>query len=289
MEDLKAILDLMFNENETICVSDNKFSIHAIPLKTVLNGTDIPLVSPKSTIPTKVVNSDKLVFVALNPINGFRKDANCTSFRNFLIEMDTHEKNIQIEYIKRLGLLYSAMVWSGSKSVHTLISLSEDLPDQKTYRMLYKWILNIATLSDQALGNPSRSIRLPGVVRPETGNMQELIELKSRVKLDDFMAWLNKYPHLRPKDREERKDLTFQNDYDRLSSWCRNQFKNGIDFSNGRNKAYFGLACDLAKSGYGESETLEILEQYFVEEHDFKYSEFLTTIKSAHTYMANKG
>ena len=286
---IQQFLTLMFNESETVCVSDNKFSTHAIPLETVLNGIDIPLISPKSTVVIRTVNSDKLIFVALNPINGFRKDSGCYKFRNFLIEMDTHEKHIQIEYIKRLGIPYSGMVWSGSKSVHTLISLSEDLPDEKTYRMLYKWILSIATLSDQALGNPSRSIRLPGVIRPETNNMQELIELGSRVKLDDFMAWLNKYPHLRPKEREERKGLTSEKDYGRLSSWCRSQFKDGIDFSKGRNKTWFSLACDLAKSGYSETEAEEILGQYMVEEHDFKYKEFLTAIHSAFTYMANKG
>jgi hypothetical protein len=288
-EDGKKMLELMFRKEEYVCCSPDKFGYHSIPLENIYLD-QITLVSPNSKVPVKTVDSNKITLVALNPMGwGYRKDSNCSAFRNFLIEMDTHEKHIQVEYIKRLGIPYSAMVWSGSKSVHTLISLSEDLPDEKTYRMLYKWILKLATLSDQALGNPSRSIRLAGGTRPETGNTQELIELKSRVKLDNFMAYLNKYPHLRPKEREERKDLTFQNDYDKLSSWARSQLKDGIDFSKGRNKTYFGLACDLAKSGYSESETIEILEQYFVEEHDFKYREFLTAIKSAHTYMANKG
>jgi hypothetical protein len=288
-EDGKKMLELMYRKEERICCSPDKFGYHSIPLENMYLD-EITLVSPNSNIPIKKISTDKITLIALNPMGqGFRKDSNCAAFRNFLVEMDTHEKHIQIEYIKRLGIPYSAMVWSGSKSVHTLISLSEDLPDEKTYRMLYKWILSIATLSDQALGNPSRSIRLAGGIRPETDNIQELIEIGSRVKLDDFMAWLDKYPHLRPKEREERKDLTSENDYDRLSSWAKAQFRDGIDFSSGRNKAYFGLACDLAKSGYSEMETIEILEQYFVEENDFQYKEFLTVIRSAHTYMANKG
>jgi hypothetical protein len=142
---------------------------------------------------------------------------------------------------------------------------------------------------DENCKNSSRSVRIPGAIRPDTGKEQKLIHLGSRIKLDDFMAWLGKYPHLRPKEREERKSLTLNSDNDKFSEWASKQFRNGIDFSSGRNKTWFSLACDLAKSQYSETEVVEILERYFVEEHDFKYREFIATIKSAFTYMANKG
>ena len=155
--------------------------------------------------------------------------------------------------------------------------------------MLAEWAFSIGTLFDKNCKNPSRCVRIPGVIRPDTGKKQKLIQIGQRIKLDDFMAWLNQYPHLRPKEREERKNLTSENSYDRLSMWAKKQFKDGIDFSNGRNKGWFAIACDLAKSGYSQVETEDILIQYFAPEHDFKEKEFLTSIKSAFQYMVNKG
>jgi len=288
MEDLKTFLSLMFDPEDTVIVSDSKFSMHAVPLPMVFSG-EVTLVPSSQNMQIKKVKSDQLIFAALNPTKGFRKDSNCYKLRNFLVEMDNYERNAQIQYIKETGLPYSGMVWSGSKSVHTLVSLEEDTLSEKEYRILYKWMLNIVALSDQALGNPSRSIRLPGAIRAETGNIQELIELKTRIKLEDFMVWLNRYPDLRPKVKEHKKHLTNGFDYEKLSLWATAQFKNGIDFTNGRNRAFFNLSCDLYSSGLTEDEAVEVLNQYFIEEHDFREKEFLKTISQAYSFMANKG
>jgi hypothetical protein len=295
MEALKALLSLMFEPEDEICVSDCKGAYHSMPQATVFNG-EVPLVHPNQNKPIRKVKTSNLTMLCINAIKGWRRDEFVTSHRTFLWEIDVGSLASQMQYMQNIGLPYSASIFSGNKSIHFITVLDESI-DAKTWRMLNVWGLSIGTLFDQNpddhtldnnCKNPSRSVRIPAAIRPDTGKEQKLIELKSRVKLDDFMAYLNKYPHLRPKEREERKGLTSQKDYDRLSSWCRSQFKDGIDFSNGRNKTFFALGCDLAKSGYSENETIEILEQYFVEEHDFKYKEFLTAIKSAFTYMANK-
>jgi hypothetical protein len=288
MEDLKAILDLMFSPNETVCISDSKYATHAIPISSILGG-EVVLVSPNAKVPTKIVSVRKLTHLALNPIKGFRKDSTCTAFRTFLWECDLGSAKSQWDYVRKLEIPYSAAVFSGNKSIHFVTVLDQDI-DEKTYRLLFKWANAIGTLFDDQCGNPSRCVRVPGNVRPETGKVQKLIEIKEKVKLDDFMAWLNRYPDLRPKEQEEiKKDLTGEKDYDRLSRWATNQLKYGIDLSSGRNKAWFSLGCDLAKSGYSEDEAVEILEQYFQEEHDFKHREFLSAIKSGFGHMRNKG
>ena len=286
MEDLKALLNLMFEPEDEVAVSNSQWAYHSMPQYSVLSG-NVTLVSPNQKVPIQSVKTEELTLLCINALKGFRKDSAITTCRSFLWECDVGSLSSQIQYTRSLGTPTSLAVFSGNKSIHFGTVLEEPV-DIKTYRILYQWALNIGTLYDQNCKNPSRCIRIPGAIRPDTGREQKLVELGSRVKLDDFMAWLEKYPHLRPKEREERKDLTFQNDYDRLSKWARDQLKYGIDFSNGRNKTWFSLSCDLAKSGYSENEIEEILSQYLIEEHDFKYKEFLTAIKSAVSYMANK-
>lgn len=286
MKDFKALLDLMFLPDDTICVGDSHWAYHSMPVESVLSG-EVTLLSPNPKVKMKKVKSDKLTHLAINPVNGFRNDSNVYRIQNFLWEIDVGSLSSQLSYMRSIGLPYSAAVFSGNKSIHFVTVLDEPI-DIKTYRLLYAWALAVVTLCDKACKNPTRCVRIPGAVRPDTDRVQKLIEIKGKVKLDDFMAWLNQYEHLRPKERGERKGLTNEGDYEKLSPWARSQFRDGIDFSGGRNRAFFSLACDMFNSGYSEFEALEILEQYFVEEHDFKYKEFATTINSAYKYMANK-
>jgi hypothetical protein len=283
---LQSFFALMFNKEDSVCVSNSQFSYHSIPLSEILTGA-ITLISPNQEVPARKVECEHLILVSLNPIKGFRNDKNCYTFRNFLIELDNYDRDLQIGYIKKLGIPYSSIVWSGSKSAHVLISLSEDLTNEKIYRDIYKWMLNIASLSDQALGNPSRSIRIPGAIRPETGKEQELIEMGGRISHKELFDWLNQYEHLRPKARE-KKVLTGQGDFDRLSPWARWQLKKGIQFAKGRNATWYALAVDFAKAGYTEDQTTEILEKHFQEEHDFKEKEWLRTIRSGFEYVNNE-
>lgn len=288
MKDLKALLELMFEPGDEVAVSDCKGGYHSMPQSSVLSG-EVSLVHPEHNKPIRKVKTENLNMLCINAVKGWRRDEFVTCCRTFLFEIDVGSLSSQLQYVKALGLPYSSATYSGGKSIHFLTVLDQPI-DEKTWRLLFKWTCNIGTLLDDQNSNPTRSVRIPGAIRPDTGKEQKLIEMKSRVKLEDFMAWLEKYPHLRPKEREERKALTGDKDYDKLSPWCRKQFKDGIDFTKGsRNKTWFGLACDLAGSGYSEDETLEILEQYFVEEHDFKHKEFLITVSSGWKHKINKG
>ena len=205
----KQVLSLMFRPGETICVSPNQFGYHSIPLNNALNGPVVLVDTPDSVAKRKMnfddaierVDSDVPILCALNPIKGYREDLNCTSFRNFLVEMDTGSLQDQLAYVKQLGMPYSAAIFSGNKSIHFLLSLDQDLPSESVYRTISEWILSIVTLADQQTKNPSRSIRIPGAFR-EPGKQQQLLEFHGAVKLADLRDWLTKHPGAKPKERQ---------------------------------------------------------------------------------------
>src|SRR5271165_1222940 len=113
----------MFRPGETICVSHNKYAYHSLPLETALKDQVTLVPTLESCQKRKLewgpehfekVPSEKLLLVALNPIKGYRADENVLAYRNFLVEMDGYELKAQIDYMKRLGLPYSAIIFSGS-------------------------------------------------------------------------------------------------------------------------------------------------------------------------------
>jgi hypothetical protein len=272
----------MFRPGETICVSHNKYAYHSIPLENAFKDK-VTLVPTDEDRPNEIVSSDKLTLVALNPIKGFRSDENCTKYRSFMIEMDNYELKAQIEYIKRLGVPYSAIIFSGNKSMHFLISLDTDLPSEKVWRKFSEWILNVAALADDKTKNPSRGIRIPGGLRPE--GRQRLVEFHGAVKLTDLVEFLLKHPEAQPKEPEKR-ILNSDPNFNGIKDWCIDLLINGLKPDKGRNNQWYSIAYEFALSGYSEDATIELLGNYFTPERGFKEREWLITIKSAfkHAY-----
>lgn len=281
MKDLKRLLDLFYQPTDTICLSDSKFAYHAVPIASVLTG-EVTLVSPNTKVSNKTVKTEELTLLSINPVNGFRNDENVYRHQAFLFEIDVGNAKSQLDYVNSLGLPFSAAIWSGNKSIHFLTVLEEPV-DVKTYRILVQWALNIATLCDQNCKNPSRCVRIPGVIRPDTGKEQKLIEIRSKVSISNFLEWLNRYEHLKPKERQPKKHLTNEDSYANLSGWVRFMLKNKhIDFgTRGRNLTWFAIFSDFAIAGYTLEESEAILGNYFVEEHDFKFREWSRTAQSA--------
>lgn len=276
------LLSLMFIDGETICVSPNKYGYHSIPLENALNG-QVTLLSPDQSRSIEYCDSSELLFVALNPIYGQRQDINCKTYRNFLVEMDTGTIKEQIDHINSLGLPFSAAVFSGNKSCHFLISLDQDLPNEKVYRTFGEWILNIIPLADPNCKNPSRSIRVPGAIR-DNGNRQRLLKFNGKVKLTDLSAWLAKYKSLKPKGRTV-KPVSDSPSLDNVAPWVGKALIEGIDRSRGRNKVWFTIACEFAIAGFDFDDTLNKLLPYFHEERDFKEKEWQAAIKSGCKYI----
>lgn len=284
----KKLLKLMFNEGETVCPHPNKYSYHSMPLANAMDGK-ITLVSRDPEQPIRYCDSSKLLLIGINPIEGFREDDSVTKFRSFLWEIDVGTIPQQLAYFKQLNVPISAQVFSGSKSVHAITVLDEDLPDEKYWRMLNEWALNVMTLCDQNCKNPSRSVRIPGALR-EPGKKQRLISIGNRITLKDFMDWLAPYEHLRPIPKAKRVRSGDGNP-DRLSGWAKRQLDPngpGINFRKGRNQTWYALAMDFALAGYSEDQAIDMLGEHYEEERDFKEREWLRTIRSAYEKVEGK-
>jgi hypothetical protein len=273
------LLKTMFRDGETICVSDSKYGYHSIPLENAWKDP-VTLFSPNPEIKIQFVDSVNLNLVALNPIKGFREDLNCTAFRNFMVEMDMGPLAQQLQYIKASGMPYSAVIFSGSKSLHFLISLDTDLPNESIWRLFAEWTLNIVPLADPLTKNPSRSIRIPESYR-EPDKLQKLVEFHGPVKLDDFANWLRKWPSAKPVVSEKKKIKPGEFDKTKVKGWVIKALDKGIDRSKGRNAQWYAIACEFALAGYTEDGTMAILGDYFSPDRDFKEREWKTTIKSA--------
>ena len=279
----EKLLKLMFRPGETVCVSPNKYGYHSIPLENIFLE-NVTLVPPDAKYPIETCPSNELRLVALNPIKGFRQDNNCTAYRNFLIEMDVGPLPQQLAYIEKIGMPYSAAVFSGGKSLHFLISLDIDLPDQKTWRIIAEWILGIATAADQMTKNPSRSIRIPGPVRDQS--RQVMARYKGAVAFSELRKWLEAHPDQRPKPKV-KKQPSGKHDFNRIAPWVIKRLTEGLDPTKGRNGQWYAIAYEFALAGYSEDGTIEILSEYYSEDPDFKEKEWLTAIDSAFKHVHN--
>lgn len=267
------LLKILFNEGEEVYASPDKYSS-----KWNEDSQEWDIYRP--SVLTENIDMEKTVLLGINPIKGLkRSDENVTAFRSFLVEMDGMGLKQQQEYIKELGVPYSACVYSGNKSLHFAITLDQDLPDISYYRYLAKWILAAIPKADQATKNPSRAIRFPGVNRPG-GKRQTLIEVGERISLAKLRYFLSKHPEAMPKE-ERISDISYKkDDYLSLSTWVIMGLKNGFDFSIGRNNRWYSIAVEFGKSGFELDKTIGLLHPYFIPDSDFTTNEWMATLRS---------
>jgi len=261
----RQFLDLFFNEGEKICFSANKYAYPSEPQENL--------------------NDEATILVAINPIEGQRADGNVVSYRTFMIELDDMSLENQMEYVKRTEFPYSYCCFSGNKSLHFALVLDYDIPSDHIYRHTYQWILNIMEQADQQTKNPSRSIRFPNVMRPDSGKEQRLVHMGNRISLKTLSKWLNKYPHKAPKPLIRKKGRSAKANIQGVKTWAKNALKDGVHTMDGsRNKTWMSLGCEFALNGFDIDDTIYYLEGYFEEQVDFNEREWLTAVKSGWNY-----
>lgn len=276
-------LKALFNDGEQICVSPNKYAFSSIPQDVICESFSLESQNKDREIYT--VSEDDLLLVAMNPIKGDRSDRNCTALRTFLIEIDDDDIYDQKKYIEELKMPYTVCVFSGNKSLHYGITLSEDLPSEDMWRDVNEWILNIVTRADQQTKNPSRSIRFPGNKRTDGKQLvQQLLDIKSRVDLDVLFDWLDQWPDKNPRIKKARaraKMAIPEGNSTDLPSWMINNLNEGVGRKGSRNNEWFKIIATLAGRGYSEEGIMAALQFYFVPEHDFGLKEWGVIVKSA--------
>lgn len=279
----RQFLNLFFNPDEGVCVSHNKYAYHSVTQNSIYQN-QITLSSPNIKILPKKISIDEINLLTINPIVGFRNDNNITAFRSFLVELDEGSLAEQKSYIDSIKLPYSCCVFSGNKSLHFGIVLSQDLVDIYSWKTINNWILNILSKADQQTKNPSRNIRFPNNIRIDTGNKQSLVYLGQRISQAQLFGWLNQYPDLKPKQYKKPSNIVYSTlaTFSSLPSNIKEWLNDGVhNLSQGKNTRWFVIASVCADKGFSIEDTVGLLSVYFTPTPQFKEREWITTIKSA--------
>ncbi len=166
-------LQTLFDEGDKTCFA-------ASPYDTDINWCNLP----NRTYATP--------YFSINALQYTRTDANVVKHRTFLIEFDTMPVDDQLMYMEDLGVPYSAVVFSGNKSYHFFVALESPVSASE-YTQIARRLHLACPGADASTKNPSRLARLPGVIRPDTGALQEMCALYERIpnaKLLDLLPEL---------------------------------------------------------------------------------------------------
>ena len=191
-EEQKQFMEVMFNPGESVSVSSGKYSAHSIRQEDI-NGW-IEMRTPEKHFK---IHEDRIESICINPVDGWKRDENITEFRNFMFEFDDGPLEQQFKYVVDSGLPYSACVFSGNKSLHFALCMTQGY-SEVIWRYINQWILNILSAADQQNKSPSRALRFPGNVR-KGKKKQELLKLKGRVSQIQLDNWLVKHLDKKPK------------------------------------------------------------------------------------------
>lgn len=128
---------------------------------------------------------------ALN--KGRRASSNVICYRNFLIECDGIDLDSQIKHIKESGIPFSTAVFSGSKSIHLIVSLENPVATMAEYKTMWLRIAaafnGLHNYADSSTSDCARLSRIPNALR-DNGNIQELLKVTKRISDETIYSWL---------------------------------------------------------------------------------------------------
>lgn len=133
-------------------------------------------------------DSDLGAFIRINPLDGHGcADKNVTAFRWALVESDDIPLEKQNYIIKYLKLPVRALVYSGRRSLHAIVHIDANTPEEYKRRVVYMYdVLNRSGFApDPADKNPSRYSRMPGVYRL----FQKQCLIDHDIGEPDFLTW----------------------------------------------------------------------------------------------------
>jgi len=281
-ENSKRFLEILFNEGEHVYSAPFDYTS-----KRAEDGVGWEFHWPSR--PVEEVDMENTTLISINPLKGdVRNDDNVTAYRTFMVELDEGPLAEQKAYIETSGLPYSLCVFSGGKSLHYAITLSEDLPSYDIWHLYAEWILNTLPKADKNTKNPSRGIRFPEVQR-KGKKMQKLVEARGRISLNKLDAYLSQHPDKKPKPEKYEEFEFKRNHHAALAKWVLKGLKSGnFDMNKGRNATWFALGYEFAKCGYSKENTFEILEKYYSPEPTFKQAEWTACINNGYRTAAKK-
>lgn len=185
-----------------------------------------------------------------------RADCNVSVFRNILVEMDKVPLNQQWGVIRDCGMPFSTSVYSGNKSIHFVISLSDPCKDRAEYNELVRLVhMAVPAEIDPAVKNPSRLMRNADVMRTDNNKMQRLLEVRTRVSKKEVVSWAASLGIVPVK----KKPIIFYHTT-KLPAWVENMLATGVQ-SGERNTTAFKLACKMSGCSMRDDEIILRLMQ----------------------------
>jgi len=212
-------------------------------------------------------------FFVLNPLmpgaTNFKLDS-VAVLRNFLIEFDKKTLKAQEELVEgKLKLPFTTKTFSGSRSYHYVISLTEPLESLTDYWLVTELLMRVVGSDmDSQCRNANRLTRLPGAVRSDkNGAVQTLMEVRERVRLDDLLRWAaNVKPRaynewiIETEPRPRRQGAIQDEETEGLSYTATKLLDKGeYDERIGRHAALVKLAVELVYKNYPIDKVEELL------------------------------
>jgi hypothetical protein len=236
---MKSLLETLFDPGEMVCLSQSVYDCEVMPVE----------------VATSL--SAQFQYFSINPLKEWRSDKNCTAFRNFLIEFDTIALADQQALIRSKGVPFTSQVFSGGKSYHSIIALKDPV-ERHHYTRLARWLHAVLPLADKACQNPSRLSRMAGTVRDGTGKIQDLVELRGRVALDELTHWLAQSGVPEPIQVVYQTVDKFRGvkNLSGLTRRTREFLENGAA-PGSRHHSLFAVTCNLHRCGFNEAEIVE--------------------------------
>jgi len=227
---------ILFDQSESVCVANE--------------------VVETASQPIDQVDLSKQYF-CINALSGRRTDANVSVYRNFLLEFDQGTTDEQLELIWASKLPYSAITFSGNKSLHCIVSLEVPLINKFEYNSFVTQIYNRFPSCDKSCKNPSRLSRTPWATNAKTGKQQEPLELKSRVPNTELLNWLST-AHVAMLPNEHKQGIASLKKGQ--LAWATRQFLQHQAPAGEWHAAFYKVCIDFNEQGYSIEEAQSILE-----------------------------
>ena len=272
----KQFINTLFNEGEYACIG-HKFANQASQV-------------------ASLKYEDK-EYVTINPIKKgtTRSGNNVTAFRNFLFEIDkdfdnnTVSQKVQAELIHNSKMPWSTCTFSGSKSLHWILSLEEPLKDRPIYTAYFLAIQSVlkkyGANVDGACKDPARFTRAPFGINtkaeliekypdPEQ-RRQPVKKVKGRVPLEVVDAWLKENGVkvedfiITPSQRVDT-GVTSNASVDRKFEVIANNFMPNMKYEDGNYNYQYKMAWYLLGCGCTEAEITEKFMQEWGHIHENK-------------------
>jgi len=293
MLDPKLFVDLLFTTAEAVAMGDRK-CWSPKPVTELLSGqheylSKNPLFSDKDLNPHKHWHHAE---------QGRRDNKNVERYANFLVEFDGKTIEEQKTLVDVCRLPFATSVWSGNKSIHYIVALSESVTlDQYTklssrcHAAINK-VAGIPKTADPAVKSPSGLTRCPGALNSKTGQRAELIEVRRRISLAEFESWLQSLGVKETKaEKYQKLSVPLTVSFERRSLFLASYTKDFIDYGalvNFRHHSIYRAAMNCLETGFSFEETLKVLEPGFHKlEAELPRNEFVRIVECArHKYQS---